>query len=375
MPATKKHHRFPLWLHRSGQWCKKHRGQFYYFGSDKAEAEARYLAEWPQIRKGESRFEEELKADDMTLRDLVNRFLTVQVERRKAKSKGISAPQLAHYFRSGKLLAETLGKNRGVATLRPDDFAKLYHKISHLAPMTVAGIVNRVGAIFNHAAENDWIAKVPKYGTLFVLPEREELDRARTDKQLTADQIRTLIGGAKTHLRAWILLGINCGYGQSDISSLPFAALASKGWSIFPRPKTGAKRRCPLWPETQEAIKVSVARRWEPSDVADAEIVFISKFKRRLIRYTDGDATKPGIRSDGIGQEYSKLAKRLGVPTGFYRLRHTFRTVADGSRDLVACDVIMGHKDHTMGGNYRGGIEDSRLVAVAEHVHKWLFGS
>jgi hypothetical protein len=24
----------PIWLHPSGQWCKKHKGVFHYFGSD-----------------------------------------------------------------------------------------------------------------------------------------------------------------------------------------------------------------------------------------------------------------------------------------------------------------------------------------------------
>src|SRR5262249_54915226 len=59
---------------------------------------------------------------------------------------------------------------------------------------------------------------------------------------------------------------------------------------------------------------------------------------------------------------------------GFYTLRHVFRTVADAARDPVAIDLIMGHSDPSMGGHYRERIEDSRLLAVAEHVRQWLFG-
>jgi hypothetical protein len=34
----------------------------------------------------------------------------------------------------------------------------------------------------------------------------------------------------------------------------------------------------------------------------------------------------------------------------------------------------MGHADGTMSGIYRERIEDERLKAVADAVHKWLFG-
>jgi integrase len=58
----------------------------------------------------------------------------------------------------------------------------------------------------------------------------------------------------------------------------------------------------------------------------------------------------------------------------FYALRHTFETIAGGSRDQVAVDAVMGHADYSMAGEYRERIEDDRLEAVAAHVRKWLFG-
>src|SRR5262249_7926513 len=58
---------------------------------------------------------------------------------------------------------------------------------------------------------------------------------------------------------------------------------------------------------------------------------------------------------------------------GFYALRHVFRTVADEARDPVAIDLIMGHTDPSMAGHYRERIDDSRLLAVTEHVRLWLF--
>ncbi|MCU0979714.1 MAG: hypothetical protein MUF25_11175 [Pirellulaceae bacterium] len=59
---------------------------------------------------------------------------------------------------------------------------------------------------------------------------------------------------------------------------------------------------------------------------------------------------------------------------GFYALRHSCRTVADEARDFPAIDLIMGHADESTAARYRERISDERLMAVTDHVHRWLFG-
>ena len=49
-------------------------------------------------------------------------------------------------------------------------------------------------------------------------------------------------------------------------------------------------------------------------------------------------------------------------------IRHTFRTVADGAKDLPAADHIMGHEVAHMSSAYHEGIGDDRLKAVTDHV-------
>ncbi len=62
---------------------------------------------------------------------------------------------------------------------------------------------------------------------------------------------------------------------------------------------------------------------------------------------------------------------------GFYGLRHTFQTIGDAARDPIATRAIMGHAEagNDMSAVYREGVDDSRLKAVTDHVHQWLFAT
>src|SRR5262249_24039953 len=180
-----------------------------------------------------------------------------------------------------------------------------------------------------------------------------------------------LIEAAGVPLRAMVLLGVNCGFGNADCGTLPLSALdLDGGWVDFPRPKTGIARRCPLWPETVAALRAFLAERPAAKDSADADLVFLQRSGRRWVRVTDKS------RTDNVSVHFSELLKGCALyrdGLGFYTLRHVFRTVADGARDPVAIDLVMGHNDPSMGGHYRERVEDDRLLAVTEHVRTWVF--
>jgi integrase len=166
-----------------------------------------------------------------------------------------------------------------------------------------------------------------------------------------------------------ILLGINCGFGNSDCANLPLSALdLDAGWLDYPRPKTGINRRCPLWPETVAALRTAQAARPEPKDAEDAGLFFITKYGGSWAKETEGGP---------VAKETKKLLNKLGIKgrkgLGFYTLRHVFRTVADAAKDQPATDFIMGHEVPHMSAVYRETIEDDRLKAVTDHVRKWLF--
>jgi integrase len=174
-----------------------------------------------------------------------------------------------------------------------------------------------------------------------------------------------------TALRAMVLLGINAGFGMADCGRLPLSALdLDGGWVDFPRPKTGIPRRCPLWPETVQAIREALADRKEPKNPDYAGLVFLTAQGRP---WHKEDASSPMCFK--VGQLLKKLGINGRKGLGFYTLRHTFRTVADEAKDQPAADYIMGHEVPHMSSVYRETISDERLRAVTDHVRGWLFGA
>src|SRR5262249_15475675 len=230
-----------------------------------------------------------------------------------------------------------------------------------------------VRCLFKYASDTDLIDRPVKYGPDFKRPSKKTLRlhrAAQGPKLFTAEEIRRLLDAAGPPMKAMILLGINCGFGNADCGTLPLAAVDfDHGIIDFPRPKTGIPRRCPLWVETVEAIRAALACRPKPKHEKHAGLVFSTQ---RGLCWAKETNDSP------VSKETAKLLKALGINgrkgLGFYPLRHVFRTVAVEARDQPACDFIMGHEVPHMSSVYRETISDERLRAVAEHVRRWLFG-
>jgi integrase len=271
------------------------------------------------------------------------------------------------------LIIVSFGKQRLAGDLDPDDFAKMRDGMAkRWGAVRVRDMVQRVRSVFKYGLDVGLLDRPAGFGPGFARPSKKavRLVRAKQGPKLfTAGECRSLIGAAGVPLKAMLLLGVNCGLGNSDCANLPLATLDLKGgWLDFPRPKTGIKRRCPLWPETVAALREVLARRKEPKDAADAGLLFITKY---------GDRWGKDTMDNPVTKETKKLMDKVGITgrrgLGFYTLRHVFRTVADEAKDQVATDYIMGHEVRNMSAAYRETISDARLRAVADHVNAWLF--
>jgi integrase len=241
--------------------------------------------------------------------------------------------------------------------------------------------------MFKYGYDAALIDKPIRFGPTFKRP-ATRIMRAHRQKigkrMFEASELRAIIDAADQPLKAIILLGINCGFGNQDCGTLPQSALdLENGWVDFPRPKTAVERRCPLWPETVKALREAIEKRPKAKRAEHNKLTFITKYghpwakKNGIVETKEGDVTKTTTPVDNpVTKEMRKLLDELKLyrpGLGFYALRHTFETVAGSSRDQVAVDHIMGHVDASMAGTYRESIEDKRLLDVTTHVRKWLF--
>lgn len=400
---------FPLTPHPSGAWQKKILGKTRYFGR------------WGRIRNGKMErlpgdgWKEALalykaQADDLhagrtprvgnvgeglTLAALSNQFLTAKL--RKQNSGEITPRTFAEYKDATDLLIAQFGKERLVDDLAAEDFEMLRDAMTQRwGPVRLGNEIQKVRTIFKYGFEAGLIERPMRFGPEFRKPSAGVLRRHKAkngERMLEAAELRRLLDAlmgkevatgrtveetdkpemvtlsANPLLRAMVLLGVNCGFNNKDCADLPLSALdLDGGWCNFPRPKTGIDRRCPLWNETVTALREAVAARPEPRNEAAIPLFFVTTRGRPWITHGTANpvsvAARDAMKAVGI--------HRKGI--GFATLRHVFRTIADGSRDVVATNLIMGHSDPTMGAVYRERIDDARLVVVTEYVRKWLFG-
>jgi integrase len=177
---------------------------------------------------------------------------------------------------------------------------------------------------------------------------------------------------ASPALRAMVLLGCNCGFGQSDVAALKTSHVdLAAGIVEFPRVKTAVERRCVLWQETADAIRDAIAARPVAKAPDDDDCIFLTRFGRRWVTVSN----KGGV-TDTVGASFSRALAALALKRhrlNFYCLRHVTETVGAQVKDQPALDYLMGHVNPTMGANYVEEIGDDRLRSIADHIHAWLF--
>jgi integrase len=366
---SKPHPDFPLFLHATHRWAKKVKGELRYFGSTNGDPEGKTaLAKYHDEITGRP-----AKAEGLTVGEACNRFLTNITN---LVERGDRAPRtFKNYKQATDALVANIGKHRAVDTLTPSDFEVLWHAIRKGRGLSATwNVANVIRMVLKYAHDLELIDRPVRFGRVFRRPDkatRRKAKNAKGDLSFQAEQIRSLLDAADVQLKAMILLGVNCGFGNADCGQLPTAAIdLDNAWMRFPRPKTGIDRRCPLWPETVEALRQAIAKRPLSKCTADVGKVFITKYGQPWFRAEE--TTNP------VSAEFKKFLDKLELHRpghGFYSLRRTFETIGGGSRDQVAVDFIMGHApdEDDMASVYRQHVDDDRLRAVADHMRRWFF--
>ncbi|MSR55054.1 MAG: hypothetical protein EXS09_17455 [Gemmataceae bacterium] len=405
---------FPLYAHLLGYWSAKVKGTIRHYGrwgrvvkgvvtplpyeAGWQQALTLYKAQVDDHKLGRDSRKKmvngevtDSEAAGFRVKDLCNRFR--DAKKRKLDNGRLSHRSFAEYEQTTTRLYRVFGGEKLVDELRPADFETLLADISKTWGLVrIGNEITRVKSVFKYGVDNALITKLVPFGSEFKKPDRKEMRKHRATSggnMMEANELRKLLDALAGNpvavadedgepqavtlspspaVRAMVLLGLNCGFGPTDCATLPREAVNLDAAMIdYARPKTGIERRCPLWPETVAALKAAIAERPEPRQEGVGNLVFLSSRGRQWI---SGHAAHP------VTAAMIHAMKNVGVHRegcGPYTLRHVFRTIADEVPDRVAIDRIMGHADHSMAGHYRERIADARLVAVVEHVRKWLF--
>ncbi|MCA9111365.1 MAG: tyrosine-type recombinase/integrase [Planctomycetaceae bacterium] len=365
---TKPYVDFPLTPHRNGQFCKKIRGTIHYFGANPDDALTEYLRVKDYLQAGEPRPPLD-EPDAVTVDEVINRYLVWSRKRRDKRVKdgegGITPVTYQDYLEVGAKIRDYLGETTPVNRLTSQTFTKMRDEVENDYSLArVSKIVTVTRAVFNWASERGFCEPMP-FPTSFKRVGKKALRLSKANKEsgdFTRDELIALLNVANDQQIAMILLAVNGGLGNNDISELKWKHVDSS-FLNFPRPKTGKLRRIPLWPETTEALEALPRT---------SDRVFVSSRGKPMI--TMGDK---GSRTDRVAIAFRSVmdkAKCYRKGRSFYALRHTFRTRAGASRDIEAVEVIMGHAGDEMAETYVEGHEDERMIAVTDHVRNWLFG-
>src|SRR5262249_45508380 len=188
---------FPLFPHATRRWAKKIRGRMHYFGpwADPDGALKCYLRQKDDLHAGRRPRE---ATDDLTVKDLANRFLNAKLA--LVQSGELTSRSWQDYKCTCELLVARFGKSRLVADLRPDDFERLRGAMAKKwGPVTLGNAIQRVRVVLKYASDNGFIDRPVQYGQEFKRPSQKVLriNRARKGPKLfTADEIRGMIDAA-----------------------------------------------------------------------------------------------------------------------------------------------------------------------------------
>lgn len=354
----------PLTPHATGNYCARVGGKIRYFGKDHDAALRKYL---------DAKAGFDVQDKRASVATVCNAYMDAQ--QAKYQSGELDRRTLNDYHAMVKRLASFVGRDRKFESLNPKDFTDLRATYTGAAS-SINREIGMVRAVLNWADKSGFgrVNTGPDYR---MVPKRKQrLERkARGPKLFTAQELWAILRHACPQMRAMTLLAINCGFGNMDCNLLTISDIDfQRSWLSVMRNKTAVDRDAALWPETAAALKTAIENRYTPADDQFADRVFITKYKSPWL--------KEGARSNSISQAFTKLAKKAGVHRpglSFYAIRHTFRTVADRTRDVNAVRRIMGHVDDSIDETYieehSGSLSrhaQRSIREVCEYVRRWF---
>ncbi len=349
--------KFPLTLHRTGQFCKKIKGKLYYFGTDRQKALQRYLEQATCLHAGKAPAPRSSQ-NGLSIKILCNQYLDHQESR--AEIGEIQLIQVSDQILLLRHFVRFVGPNRPVSDISTIELQNYRKKLvkARKSPNTINNRIAAVKAMYNWAVDNEVIDNAPRLKAVKkVTPPKQKRPT------FTASQIHKMLHNASPQMEAMIWLGLNCGFGCTDCGELKWMNVDLQNGRVdFPRGKTGIGRNLPLWSETVRALnKIPVS----------GELVFYTKKGNPWVRIVKGvgkGGKEKYKKTNNVSKEFSKLMKRAGIKmekgVGFYTLRRTAATLTARSGDPFAVQRLLGHADLKMATTYVQDVSEQTDRAI-----------
>jgi integrase len=187
--------------------------------------------------------------------------------------------------------------------------------------------------------------------------------RTVTPKTFEVAEIKELLGLSSGRTRLYILLGLNCGMQQKDISDLKTTDVAWRDGTITRKRSKTQKHQCvptvtyQLWPETMALLR---------EFRSDSDVVLLNRNGDRLLQERleeDGSYKK----SDNIKNAYERVIRKASFSKPFKLLRKTSATLIDAEERFRGLDeLFLGHAPSTIAKKHYTATGRSALDAALE---------
>src|ERR1700694_1509266 len=137
---------FPLFPHATKRWAKKIRGKMHYFGpwADPDGALKKYQEQRDDLHAGRT---PRVQAEGLTVRDLLNHFLTAK--RRLLEAGEIADRTFQDHYSTCDRLGQCFGWSRLWSDLAANDFGSLLAElVKTCGPVTLGPQIQRVRGVF-----------------------------------------------------------------------------------------------------------------------------------------------------------------------------------------------------------------------------------
>lgn len=369
----------PLYAHNNGQWAATVRGQTVYFGpwDDHTSALAEYHEMSRHVGRGGDPFA------PTTVGALLQLFLSEQKGRHKEGK--IRTRTLNDLLRHCPVFETHFGKHTRIQALTLKAMKDFRESLND----GVNGSLNAIGVSIRVRLLRQMLkwAEEKKYIDRALWRESVTMPTARQvrdAKEVTASKTMPLATGQallqceNPMMKVAHYFGANCAFEPHDCGEVKWRHLeiGHVSWLNFPRPKTGCPRRCPLWPETVEAIKAWKSVRPKGND----ELVLVSRNGSPVAGTGSASTRVGGINASSIVSRQTDRQLRalaLKEPGVCYMgWRHVAQTIGETASPL-GTKGIMGHvpAKSDMSSEYRVDIAPEILFSVVKVLREyWIDG-